>query len=127
VEPLGIRWPFRTPVLADSLGDGPSDEATVRPLARLPLMPHMLPRDNEMRVEIIDRSGQRLPIAHGGLVVRASRDSRPVQVFVDGSGAVTNLAQVGLAGSDGRRTVLTLRCRADGGFTVTSFRQLLDS
>jgi hypothetical protein len=86
----------------------------------------MLPRENKMRVEIIDRLGQRLPIPYGGLVVHASRDSQPVQVFVDGSGAVTNLAQVGLAGSDGKRMVLTLLCEADGSFTITRFRQLLD-
>jgi hypothetical protein len=90
-------------------------------------MPHMLPRENEMRVEIIDRSGQRLPIPHGGLVIHASRDSQPMQVLVDGSGAVTNLAQVGLAGNDGKRMVLTLLCEADGSFTATGFRQLLDS
>ena len=90
-------------------------------------MPHMPPRDNEMRVEIIDHLGQRLPIPYGGLVIHASRDSQHVQVLVDDSGAVTNLAQVGLAGSDGKRMILTLLCEADGSFTVTSCRQMLDS
>ena len=90
-------------------------------------MPHMLPRDNEMRVEIIDRLGQRVPIPYRGLVMHAFRDAQQIRLLVDGSGMVTNLAQVGLAGSGGQRMVLTLQCEEDGGFTVTSYRQLLDS
>ena len=87
----------------------------------------MPPRDNEMRVEIIDHLGQPLPIPYGGLVIHVTKDSRPMQVIVDGSGTVTNLAQVGLAGSDGKRMILILLFEDDGSFTVTSYRQMLDS
>ena len=90
-------------------------------------MPQILQRANELRVEIVDLSGHPLPIPYGGLVIHASRDSEEMQVFVDNAGMVTDLAQVGLAGSDGKRMILTLLCEADGGFTVTSYRRLLDS
>jgi hypothetical protein len=104
-----------------------SDEGIIPALRSLRQMLHMPPRDNEMRVEIIDQFGQQLPIPYGGLVSHGSRNSQPMKVLVDGSGTVTNLAQVGLAGSDGKRMVLTLLCEADGSFTAMSYRQLLDS
>lgn len=100
---------------------------TIRPLMRSRLMPHITLRENEIRVEIIDQSGQRLPMPRGGLVVHTSRAGREIQVLVDDSGAVTNLAQVGLAGRDGKRMVLTLRCEVDDSFTVLGFSPLLDS
>ena len=87
----------------------------------------MLLRNNEMQVEIIDPLGQRLPIPYEGLVIHASRDAEQVRVLVDGSGMVTNLAQVGLAGNEGERMILTLLREEDGCFTVTRYRRLLDS
>jgi hypothetical protein len=50
-----------------------------------------------------------------------------MRVLVDAQGMVTNLAEVGLADRGGKRMVLTLLCDEDGSFTVTSYRQLLDS
>jgi hypothetical protein len=80
-----------------------------------------------MRVEIIDQLGQRLPIPYEGLIIHASRDAEQIWVLVDGSGMVTNLAQVGFAGSEGERMVLTLLREEDGCFTVMRYRRLLDS
>jgi hypothetical protein len=94
---------------------------------RLWLMQHAIQRDNEMRIELVDHSGQPLSIPHNGIVVRVSRGALQKRMLVNSAGMVTNLARIGLAGTDGERMVLTLRGEVDGGFTVVGFRQLLDS
>jgi hypothetical protein len=90
-------------------------------------MQNRIQRDNEMRVEIVDGAGQRLPIAQQGIAVHVLKGSQRKRMLVNSAGKVTNLPQIGLAGSDGERMVLTLRREDNGSFTVLGYRQLFDS
>jgi hypothetical protein len=90
-------------------------------------MQNRIRRDNEMQVEIVDGAGQQLPISPHGIVVNVLKGSRRKRMLVNSAGEVTNLPQIGLAGSDGERMILTLRQEDNGSFTVLGYRQLLDS
>jgi hypothetical protein len=90
-------------------------------------MQNRIQRKKELRVEVVDQAGQRLPISQHGIVVHVLKGPQRKRMLVNGAGEVTNLPQIGLAGSDGERMVLTLRQEDDGRFTVMGYRQLLDS
>jgi hypothetical protein len=89
-------------------------------------MQNRIQRDNEMRVEIVDGAGHRLPIFHNGIAVHVLSNSQRKRMLVNRAGEVTNLPQIGLGGSDGERMVLTLRQEDNGSFTVLGYRRLLD-
>jgi hypothetical protein len=90
-------------------------------------MQNRIQRDNELRVEVVDQAGQRLPISQHGIVVHVLKGPQRKRMLVNSAGEVTNLSQIGLAGSDGERMVLTLRREDNGNYTVLGYRQLLDS